>query len=64
LVGEAGPEAVVPLNRTPGSSPLPGGGVSLTVNMAPGANGDDVVRALQGYMRANGGAVPITTGQL
>lgn len=25
LIGEAGPEAVVPLNRTPGSSPLPGG---------------------------------------
>lgn len=26
LIGEAGPEAVVPLNRTPGSSPLPIGG--------------------------------------
>lgn len=25
LIGEAGPEAVVPLNRTPGSSPLPAG---------------------------------------
>jgi hypothetical protein len=25
LIGEAGPEAVVPLNRTPGSSPLPSG---------------------------------------
>lgn len=25
LIGEAGPEAVVPLNRTPGSSPLSGG---------------------------------------
>lgn len=25
LIGEAGPEAVVPLNRTPGSSPLPTG---------------------------------------
>ncbi len=25
IIGEAGPEAVVPLNRTPGSSPLPSG---------------------------------------
>lgn len=25
LIGEAGPEAVVPLNRAPGASPLPGG---------------------------------------
>jgi TP901 family phage tail tape measure protein len=25
LIGEAGPEAVIPLNRTPGSRPLPGG---------------------------------------
>lgn len=29
IIGEAGPEAVVPLNRTPGSSPLPTGGSSV-----------------------------------
>jgi len=37
LIGEAGPEAVVPLNRTPGSSPLVGfgGGSPITVNVYP-----------------------------
>jgi len=37
LIGEAGPEAVVPLNRTPGSSPLGGfgGGSPITVNVYP-----------------------------
>lgn len=69
LIGEAGPEAVVPLSQTPGSSPLPAGGlgggtVNVTVNMPPGANGNDVVRALQQYARAHGGKVPIVTGQL
>jgi len=38
LIGEAGPEAVVPLNKTPGSSPLPsggmGGGAPITINVA------------------------------
>ena len=66
VIGEAGPEAVVPLNRAPGASPLPGGGggMSVTVNMAPGASGSDVVAALQGYMRTHGGTVPIVAGQL
>lgn len=31
LIGEAGPEAVVPLNRTPGSSPLPAGAGGLNI---------------------------------
>lgn len=69
LIGEAGPEAVVPLSSAPGASPLPAGGlgggtVNVTVNMPPGANGNDVVRALQQYARAHGGKVPILTGQL
>ena len=69
LIGEAGPEAVVPLSSAPGASALPTGGVgggtvNLTVNMPPGANGNDVVRALQQYARAHGGKVPIVTGQL
>ncbi len=69
LIGEAGPEAVVPLSSAPGASPLPAGGlgggtVNVTVNMPPGANGNDVVRALQQYARAHGGKVPIVTGQL
>ena len=58
LIGEAGPEAVVPLNRTPGSSPLPTGtaGVTnnITINMPAGSNGDDVVRAIRRYERVNG----------
>lgn len=34
IIGEAGPEAVVPLNRSPGSSPLGvGGGGGVTVNL-------------------------------
>lgn len=33
VIGEAGPEAVVPLNRTPGSSPLGAGGGSRVVNI-------------------------------
>lgn len=36
LIGEAGPEAVIPLNQMPGASPLPtstGGGGNLSVNV-------------------------------
>jgi TP901 family phage tail tape measure protein len=66
LIGEAGPEAVVPLHRTPGSSPLPagfggGGDTHITINMPTGANGDDVVRALQDYTRRRG-AIPVPVG--
>ncbi len=69
LIGEAGPEAVVPLSSAPGASPLPGGGggggtVNVTVNMPPGSDGSDVVRSLQQYARSHGGVVPILTGQL
>jgi hypothetical protein len=67
LIGEAGPEAVVPLSRTPGSSPLPkmggsaGGSVSntysITVNVAPGGDpastGRALVEAIQDYERVN-----------
>ena len=57
------------MSSAPGASPLPAGGlgggtVNVTVNMPPGANGNDVVRALQQYARAHGGKVPIVTGQL
>ncbi len=60
LIGEAGPEAVVPLDRAGGI----GGGMNVTVNMPPGSDGADVVAALQRYARAHGGSVPILTGQL
>jgi hypothetical protein len=52
LVGEAGPEAVVPLDRM-GQM---GGNVTINVN---GGDPNAVVDALRRYMRING-AVPIT----
>ena len=68
MIGEAGPEAVVPLNQAPGASPLPiggrfggGGDTYVTVNMPAGASGDDVVRALQDYTRRRG-AIPVPVG--
>jgi hypothetical protein len=60
LIGESGPEAVVPLNRTPGSSPLPGGlgGGSVTFNVAVtvhgAVSGNDVVDAFAKHVRQNG----------
>lgn len=55
MIGEAGPEAVIPLNRMGGM-----GGMNITVNMPAGSNGDDVVRALQKWVR-NNGALPLAT---
>ena len=70
LIGEAGPEAVVPLSSASGASSVGAGGMSgggsmtVNVNMPPGSDGADVVRALQTYARSHGGVVPILTGQL
>jgi hypothetical protein len=67
IVGETGPELFVPTgsgtimsnNRLSG---LAGGGtVNVTVNMPAGSNGDDVVRALQDYVRRRG-AIPVPVG--
>ena len=55
LIGEAGPEAVIPLSKMGAM-----GGNTITINMPTGSNGDDVVRALQRYQAING-AVPINT---
>jgi hypothetical protein len=52
LIGESGPEAVVPLSRM-GS--MGGGGVTINVN---GGDPNAVVDALRAYMRQNG-SVPI-----
>lgn len=54
LVGEAGPEAVVPLNRA-GEFGMGGGGVTINVN---GGDPNSVVDALRRYMITNG-TVPI-----
>lgn len=45
LVGEAGPEAIVPLGQTPGNSPLPNGfglgGGNIEINVYPSAGMDE-----------------------
>jgi len=56
MIGEAGPEAVVPLDR--------GIGGNITINMPAGSDGDDVVRALQRYTRQNGSVgLPISSSR-
>jgi len=63
LIGEAGPEMVVPLSSMPGASPLPsmmggGGVINLTVNAGLGTDGvavgQQIVNMLKQYQRANG----------
>ena len=54
-LGEAGPEAVIPLNRTPGSSPLPGGlGGTTNVYITTGADPRQVVEVIKQYQRRGG----------
>lgn len=55
LIGEAGPEAVVPLDRMGTSG---GGNITINVN---GGDPNAVVQALRTYMRMNG-SVPIKVG--
>lgn len=60
IVGEAGPELIVPLDRV---KEMGGGGgdvYNVTVNMPAGSNGDQVVRAIQQYARRTG-RTPIAT---
>lgn len=72
LIGEAGPEALIPLSKMPGASPLPdlaastglssGMQMNVTVNMPAGSDGAEVVRALQQYARRSGTLRVPTTG--
>jgi phosphotransferase system HPr-like phosphotransfer protein len=55
LVGEAGPEAIIPLDQL-GSV---GGQTNITINVQ-GADPNATVRALEQYVRQSG-AVPIVT---
>ena len=48
LIGEAGPEAVIPLSK------MGAMGGNITINMPVGANGEDIVRALERYTRQQG----------
>jgi hypothetical protein len=56
LIGEAGPEAVIPLDKMGGM----GGGVTINVN---GGDPNAVVNALRTYMRQNG-SVPIRVSNI
>jgi hypothetical protein len=68
IVGEAGPELFVPTgsgtimnnNRLGGMAGGGGDTFNITVNV-PTSNGDDVVRALQDYVRRRG-AIPVPVG--
>jgi hypothetical protein len=57
IVGESGPEAVIPLDRM-GDFGMGGGGNNVTINVN-GGDPNAVVDALRRYMRQNG-SVPIT----
>ena len=48
LIGEAGPEAVIPLSK------MGAMGGNITINMPVGSNGEDIVRALERYTRQQG----------
>lgn len=56
MIGEAGPEAVIPLSKMGGM----GSGSNITVNVTS-ANPDDVVAALQRWVRNNGSLALSTT---
>lgn len=58
LIGEAGPEAIIPLDKmsTMGTN-------NITINMPAGADGQDVVLALQNYVRQHG-SIPLATNSL
>lgn len=61
LIGESGPEAVVPLSRTPGNGPLPSGfGGGMTINISaglvstPDQIGQQIIEAIQSAQRRSG----------
>lgn len=64
VVGERGPEMFVPDTAgtiVPNHAMGGGGNVNVTVNMPAGSSGDDVVAALQSYVRRRG-ALPVAIG--
>jgi len=59
MIGEAGPEAVIPLNSTPGSSALGGmGGITINVQAGlvstPAQIGQQIIEAIQTAQRNSG----------
>jgi hypothetical protein len=59
LVGEAGPEAIIPLDQARRDGPFGSSVTNVTINVQ-GADPNATVRALEQYVRQNG-AIPITT---
>jgi hypothetical protein len=59
MIGEAGPEAVIPLDRM---SQMGGGGTTVNINVN-GGDPQSVVNALRTYMRQNG-SVPIRVSNI
>ena len=57
LIGEAGPEAVIPLNQLGSVA-----GASITINMPAGTDGDELVRTLERETRRRGSMVGTFTG--
>ena len=58
LIGEAGPEAVIPLDRLGNM----GGTTNVTINMPVGVSGEDVVRELERYTRQEGNIqIPVSS---
>jgi hypothetical protein len=53
VVGEAGPEAVIPLNRAGGMLAGTGG---MVINITTGADPQAVVAAIKKYEKSNGAA--------
>ena len=59
MIGEGNePEAVIPLSKMGGM-----GTMNITVNMPAGADGNDVVQALEDYVRRNG-SIPVAVNNL
>jgi hypothetical protein len=59
MIGEAGPEAVIPLDRM---GQMGGGGTTVNINVN-GGDPNAVVQALRTYMRQNG-SVPIRVSNI
>jgi hypothetical protein len=59
VIGEAGPEAVIPLSKLGSMGFGGGGGANITVNVN-GGDPNSIVRALQQYVRQSG-PVPVNT---
>ncbi len=58
LIGEAGPEMVVPLDKAQGM-----GTTTINITMPAGSSGEDVVAALENYVRRNG-SIPLAVNNL